>query len=152
MTYRTEFPDFDPATMPAIPAGWTDQSWHNDVCPSFTVFDGVRVFIDYADPALREFPEGERFSLHVGDRAAPFCTDDWAKLLEAVSTDPHAICRKWVNRIGVGFHPDTRGKDYTPKMSPEWIKEYDADMELIFARAADPYECGIMAMEDAGLC
>ena len=29
MTYRTEFPDFDPATMPAIPAHWTDD-WNDD--------------------------------------------------------------------------------------------------------------------------
>jgi hypothetical protein len=65
--------------------------------------------------------------------------------------DPHAICAKWVRRLGVGFHPDTRGKDYSPKMDPAEIKEYDADMTALFAVAADPYECGLMAMADAGL-
>jgi hypothetical protein len=67
-------------------------------------------------------------------------------------TDPHAICRKWVSRIGGGFHPDTRGKDYTPAMDAEWIAEYDADMEALFKVAADPYECAVMAMADAGHC
>ena len=65
--------------------------------------------------------------------------------------DPHAVCRKWVRRIGLGFHPDTRGKDYSPAMSAAEIMEYDADMEALFKAAADPYECSIMAMTDAGL-
>ncbi len=65
--------------------------------------------------------------------------------------DPHAICRKWVRRIGGGFHPDTRGKDYSPAMSAAEIAEYDSDMNALFANAADPYECAIMAMDDAGL-
>jgi hypothetical protein len=34
MSYRQEFPNFDPATMPEIPTGWEDISWHNDACPS----------------------------------------------------------------------------------------------------------------------
>lgn len=66
--------------------------------------------------------------------------------------DPHAICRKWVSRLGLGFHPDTRGKNYSPKMSAAEIKEYDADMDVLFEVAQDPYECGVMAMADAGLC
>lgn len=71
MTYQTEFPDYDPATLPAIPSGWEDVSWHNDVCPSFTakrseaeLEDGgwrLYVFIDYADPELREMKGLERF-------------------------------------------------------------------------------------------
>lgn len=65
--------------------------------------------------------------------------------------DPHAIARKWVARIGLGLHPDTRGKDYRPAMDADWIKEYDADMDALFEVAADPYECCIMAMADAGL-
>lgn len=67
-------------------------------------------------------------------------------------TDPHAICRKWASRLGLGFHPDTRGAEYSPELSPEWIAEYDADMQALFDRAADPYECAMMAMADAGLC
>ena len=61
------------------------------------------------------------------------------------------ICRKWVARLGGGFHPDTRGKDYRPRMSKEWIAEYDRDMEELFAGGGDPYEWGILAMREAGL-
>jgi hypothetical protein len=40
MSYREEFPDFDPAAMPAIPQHWGDTSWHNDACPSFDAGNG----------------------------------------------------------------------------------------------------------------
>lgn len=84
MTYRTEFPDFDAATMPAIPADWTDTSWHNDTCPSFSV-NGLRIFVDYADPAMREVPECERYSVHTDDDGRDICYgDDWAAVLRAV--------------------------------------------------------------------
>lgn len=66
--------------------------------------------------------------------------------------DPHAICTKWVKRLGGGFHPDTRGKDYRPKLESADVAEYDADMNSLFDAAADPYECAVMAMADAGLC
>lgn len=69
----------------------------------------------------------------------------------AAIIDPHAICRKWVKRLGGGFHPDTRGKGYTPRLTDAEIAEYETDMEALFAVAADPYECGVMAMADAGL-
>lgn len=65
-------------------------------------------------------------------------------------TDPHAICAKWVKRLGAGFHPDNRGKEYFK--DKDAIKEYDADMDALFKFAADPYECAVMAMADAGLC
>lgn len=67
-------------------------------------------------------------------------------------TDPHAICTKWIKRIGCGFHPDTRGADYSPAMEAVEVAEYDADMDRLFGAAADPYECAVMAMADAGLC
>jgi hypothetical protein len=61
-------------------------------------------------------------------------------------TDPRAICRKWAARLGCGFHPDTRGKDYSPALSRAEIEEYDADMALLFRAAADPYEQGLAAL------
>jgi hypothetical protein len=73
-------------------------------------------------------------------------------MTKAAPLPPHAICAKWVRRIGAGFHPDTRGKDYAPKMGRDWIKEYDADMNALFKVAADPYGCAVMAMADAGHC
>lgn len=35
MRYQVEFPDFPAADMPAVPEGWTDESWGNEGCPSF---------------------------------------------------------------------------------------------------------------------
>lgn len=64
MSYRTEFPDFDPSTMPAIPAGFVDTSWRQDMSPRFTCpLLGLAVWTDYADPEEREFPGSARFGL-----------------------------------------------------------------------------------------
>lgn len=68
------------------------------------------------------------------------------------NADPHAICAKWVKRIGGGFHPDTRANSYAPALSSDDEIEYEQDMEILFAVASDPYECAVMAMADAGLC
>jgi hypothetical protein len=59
--------------------------------------------------------------------------------------NPRTICRKWAARLP-GFHPDTRGADYSPSMSETEISEYDSDMEKLFKTAADPYDCAIRAM------
>jgi len=65
--------------------------------------------------------------------------------------DAEQICRKWVEAIGVGFHPDTRGASYRPKMSRDMVREYDADMVRLFAAPCDPYDLGLEAMAAAGL-
>jgi len=85
MPYRAEFPDFDPATMPAIPAGFDDVSWCNDSCPSFVDEGaGMILFIDFADPADREVPERPRFSVGEWDGGATgvelFCSDEWPEV------------------------------------------------------------------------
>lgn len=66
-----EFPDFDLFTLPVIPAGWEDISWHNDSCPCLEISkdeetgNRIYLFVDFADPAKREVPESEnRFSLY----------------------------------------------------------------------------------------
>ena len=61
MTYAREFPDMPAADMPDLPAGWADTSWHNDVCPSYTSPAGSVVWINYADPEAREFPDSGRY-------------------------------------------------------------------------------------------
>lgn len=87
--YRTEFPDFAPETMPAIPAGFIDDSWHNDACPSF-FHPGLRlrIFIDYAEAAEREL-EGPRFCLGRDDdpegTIAVLMTDDWSEIERFIS-------------------------------------------------------------------
>jgi len=92
MTYRTEFPDFDPATMPAIPAEWRDASWHNDTCPSFMIGQEDRptlqIFVDYLKPEDREFRDRPRFSI-LGERAidadgGSLASDDWSEILAFV--------------------------------------------------------------------
>lgn len=65
------------------------------------------------------------------------------------------ICSKWVSRLGLGFHPDTRGDDYWPALSDAEVAEYDADMDTLFAGmrgnpdGLDPYEIAIRALEHA---
>lgn len=89
MTYQTEFPDFPAADMPAIPAGFEDSSWHNDLCPCFIDEDaGLIIFVDFADPAKREFPDTHRFYLNAYDQGPGSeiaSTNDWAELLNAVA-------------------------------------------------------------------
>lgn len=80
-----EFPDFDQATLPAIPADWTDTSWHNDAAPSFETPEGLNVYIDFADPAERESSDDDRFGLSDSeDRSAPFASSDWDAILAEV--------------------------------------------------------------------
>lgn len=87
--YRQEFPDFDLDVE--IPAHWYDNSWHNDVCPSWHVVipHGVlRVFIDYADPEMREM-QGERFGVSMWTHDYDYIqdvmlTDDWSAVLRKV--------------------------------------------------------------------
>lgn len=59
------------------------------------------------------------------------------------------ICRKWVARLGGGFHPDTR--DYDPPLSPQEASDYERDMDKLFANGGDPYAYGLQAMKEAGL-
>lgn len=88
MPITNEFPDYAPETLPAIPAGWEDTSWHNDACPSFTVAN-VQVMIDYEVPELRETPELKRFSAFTFDDEGYtenfILTDSWDELLAAVA-------------------------------------------------------------------
>lgn len=86
-SFKTEFPDFDPATMPEIPSSWEDTSWRNDVCPSFSVAENFSVYIDYKDPKDREFddPSTPRFfinrTLEDGSSICEMMTDDWDAIL-----------------------------------------------------------------------
>lgn len=99
---QREFPDFDVATLPEIPAGFEDVSWHNDNCPSFyNEADGLILFVDYADASQREFPETKRFSLNlVNTTVCVIDSDDWQSVLNAivdvlhpVSTDIDSVIR-----------------------------------------------------------
>ena len=86
--YKSEFPNFS-LDVP-IPAGFTDNSWHNDAMPNWIreLPDGqmVVLWIDYADPALRDNPNNARFVLHVMDSTLTdvddsFVTNDFAEIV-----------------------------------------------------------------------
>ena len=90
-----EFPDFDLSTLPAIPRGFIDQSWHNDTCPSFRNEElKLTLHVDYAKPEDREHAETARFSLvrvdyehdlTDADRAYLYEGNDWNGVLIALA-------------------------------------------------------------------
>lgn len=87
--FRKEFPDFDPATLPSIPAGFEDVSWHNDSCPSFlNEAAGLIIFVDFDNPAVRENPDTKRFCLNVWETGntneSLAYSDDWQDILAAI--------------------------------------------------------------------
>lgn len=101
---REEFPDFDVATLPAIPGGLVDTSWRNDSCPVFELMRGdlsfLAVYVDFADPQAREFPEMERFSIHRMDGEDSLCvltTDEWSSVEVALVAEVFAaIMKEWL--------------------------------------------------------
>lgn len=74
-TFLTEFPDYPAAEMPALPDGWTDTSWHEEACPSFTC-GRYQMFIDYICPVSREVAICERFNLYLLDEDGCFADDE----------------------------------------------------------------------------
>ena len=48
-----------------------------------------------------------------------------------------SLIEKWVNRLGPGFHPDTRGVDYTDNLGRNSLtkleaREYESDIDEAF--------------------
>lgn len=76
------FPTYPAADLPPLPHGWVDLSWRNDLCPCYapSVDSELRLWLDFPNPADREFPEAARFSLHDGE-AVLWQGDDWADAL-----------------------------------------------------------------------
>lgn len=102
-THATEFPEIEvPAELLALVAAGQleDTSWHNDVCPSFTLAaDGAAtttLWVDYPDPADRELGEigMKRFTVtrgeYGGEMPTLFASDDLPELL-AYLADRHDI-------------------------------------------------------------
>ena len=90
--YKTEFPDFK-LDVP-IPAGFIDNSWHNNVMPCWIrELSDERMavlWIDYADPALRDHPQNARFVLQVMDNSMTdvyenYASDNYADVLNCLS-------------------------------------------------------------------
>lgn len=91
MTFAREFPDFPAADFPALPPTFSDSSWRNDVCPSLTSeVLKMQIFVDFADRARREFPEGGRYTVNVikdedFTLETVLDTDDWNEVLALVA-------------------------------------------------------------------
>ena len=87
-TALSEFPTYPLAALPALPPSWTDTSWRNEACPSYTVGD-LQVWLDFPDPEQREFPELRRFMITRhgrSDNEPPLLqTDDWTEVLAYVA-------------------------------------------------------------------
>lgn len=200
MTYQTAFPDYDNALAAEslLAHGWKDESWHNDVCPSFSK-GRCAIFVDYLDAEKREIPEagpvctvividaegcyseyshsfesvseamlfadevtnelrGEtsipevlkwvRFRLQIStvDEARDIMDDEAASARPCPQTLDHCasvILAYWIGQIGLGFHLDTRGCDYAPKLEHE--ADYDMDMHRAMA-CNDPYAIALDIM------
>lgn len=59
------------------------------------------------------------------------------------------IATRWVEKLGLGFHPDTAGRDIIPALEPYQIIDYERDMERLHEISADPYLAGLRAMRIA---
>lgn len=85
--YRIEFPDFGELDV-TLPPSFDDFSWHNDVCPCF-MRDNLMIWIDFKDPARREFTDALRFSLWLvnsdGEYIETIChTDNYEEILKHI--------------------------------------------------------------------
>ncbi|UUV43173.1 hypothetical protein RCCWILLIS_1 [Rhodobacter phage RcCWillis] len=133
--WKTEFADFD--AMPDIPADWVDSSWHNDLCPSFTVMQGgegdsnyefARVWVDYENPELRDIPGATRFQVSFENGESDFhigiASDDWAEILAYVEIR-RALGAAYVGVVG-----------YNPFLDCPDIKPADVAENLLYQYAA----------------
>lgn len=89
MTYAKAFPTFPADAMPALPAGFYDDSYCQDVCPRYTSDDDrVSIWIDFPNPDDREYCLMRRYRVTLAsiDDDIVFETDDWAEALDAAIT------------------------------------------------------------------
>jgi hypothetical protein len=61
------------------------------------------------------------------------------------------IAQKWIALLGIGFHPDTTGRDYTPFLPRAMQIAYEQDMDQLFQMELDPYAVILTEMEMAGV-
>lgn len=90
---RREFPDFDIATLPPLPEGYSDSSSYIDGAPSFTnEARGLKVYVDYANYADRESGRSQRFCVSRYDEEADdyedlaLSTNDWDEVTRFLAT------------------------------------------------------------------
>jgi hypothetical protein len=92
--YKTEFRYFD-FDIPALPNGFVDMSWHNDICPKFerkyNETDYVTLWVNYADEDRRECG-GNQFVVTIlpfddlcNDIEYVIETDSWDEAINAIN-------------------------------------------------------------------
>jgi hypothetical protein len=103
MTFHPEFPDYPTADLPALPEGFVDSSWHNDVAPSYLHgASGLQVFMDYRDEAKRECAGTPRFSvIRIDQNDTSFTSDNWADVLNFLQAEK--------TRVNEGLKPAWSG-------------------------------------------
>lgn len=94
LDYKTEFRYFD-FDIPSIPDGFTDDSWHNNVCPSFTRVLGdqlITFWVDYKNPKRRERSFGKQFFVttepnndDINDVELVFETNNWEVAIKKIN-------------------------------------------------------------------
>jgi len=89
-----EFADYDQSTLPVIPAGFRPTHWHNDICPSWQL-GHLRLWIDYADDSMREFPCSYRYTLQflsdpddASESTTLIHTSDWTAVMAVIINHP----------------------------------------------------------------
>ena len=92
MNYAEEFPDF---TLDVeIPAGFTDNSWHNNAMPCWVKElpdqHMLVLWIDYANPEHGDFIHSVRFAVHITDI-------DMTDVYESFDTDDYAAALAWID-------------------------------------------------------
>lgn len=89
MSFAAAFPTFPADAMPALPAGFSDASYRNDVCPRYTSNDDrVSIWIDFPNPDDREYCLMHQYRVTLADLDDDIVleTDDWAEALDAATT------------------------------------------------------------------
>ncbi len=89
MSFAAAFPTFPADAMPALPVGFSDASYRNDVCPRYTSNDDrVSIWIDFPNPDDREYCLMHQYRVTLADLDDDIVleTDDWAEALAAATT------------------------------------------------------------------
>ena len=93
LDYKKEFRYFD-FEIPPLPEGFTDDSWHNNICPSFTRVLGdqlITFWVDYKNPKRRELGGKQSFVTtepnndDINDVDFVFETDSWQVAMNKIN-------------------------------------------------------------------
>ena len=86
-SWKKEFPDYPVNTMPEIPAGFIDTSWHNDMCPSFEWEHAhLSLWVDFPDPETRDLgPDVARYVLIHNGLDVLLATNSWDEMVSMIN-------------------------------------------------------------------